>query len=78
MATTIIKGKRKLSNEEKKCMSSVSLDSKKVQGSMSSIQKCNIKHPLSDGAIIFTAIETYLQYTVHINYSVEKGRLHQI
>lgn len=63
--------------KKEKCMSSLLPKNKKVQGNMSSTQEWNTKHPLSDDAVVPTALghvcNTVLVYVVQLKK--KKSRL---
>lgn len=76
-AGTIIKGKRKLSNEERKTRESLALENRRAQGTVSLLAECNTKHPLNDDAVICTTRGKCLQHSRCICCSVEKKQITQ-
>lgn len=79
MAGTIIKGKRELSNEERKMRESLSLENGQAQGGVLPLTEWNTKHPLDDDAVIRTALGKCLQHSLCVCCSGgKKSRSHRV
>lgn len=64
--------------KKEKCTSSLLPKNKKVQGNMSSIQEWNTKHPLSDDAVISTALGNVCNIVLIYVVQLKKSRLQEV